>query len=72
MEERAANGSYVSSFGFARAYLGLDDMDRCFEWLDRAVTERDPLFVIGVFRNYPEILADPRWPALEQRMNYPR
>ena len=72
MEERAANGSYVSPFGFARAYLGLGDMDRCFEWLDRAVTERDPLFVAGVFRNYPAILADPRWPALEQRMNYPK
>lgn len=69
-EQRAANG-YVSPLGFARAYLGLGDMDRCFEWLERAVAEKDPLFMIGIFRMQRAILADPRWPALEQRMNYP-
>jgi len=71
MEERATGGTYVSPLGFARAYMGLGDMERCFQWLERAATERDPMFMIGVFRFYTEITADRRWPALEERMNYP-
>ena len=70
MEQRAATG-YVSPFGFARAYLGLDDLDRCFEWLERAAADRDPMFMIGWGRFLPEVVADPRWLALEKRMNFP-
>jgi serine/threonine protein kinase/tetratricopeptide (TPR) repeat protein len=70
MEERAVEG-YVSPIGFARAYLGLGDMDRCFEWLGRAAEEKDPLFMVGIQRMYPEMMADPRWEELERRMGYP-
>jgi hypothetical protein len=71
MEQRAATG-YVSPLGFARAYHGIGDMDRCLESLERAAAERDPLFMVGLTSFYPEIRADPRWSAIEQRMNYPR
>ena len=70
MEQRAATG-YVSPFGFARAYIGLGDIDRCFEWLERAAADRDPMFMIGWGRFLPEVVADPRWLALEKRMNFP-
>ena len=68
MEERARTG-YVAPMGFARAYLGLGDMDRCFEWLERAYAERDsgtaetmvdPLFI--------SLHDDPRWPAFLRKM----
>jgi len=39
----AAGGSYVSPIGFARAYMGMGDMERCFQWLERALTEVDPV-----------------------------
>jgi serine/threonine protein kinase/tetratricopeptide (TPR) repeat protein len=70
LEQRAVTG-YVSPFGFARAYLGLGDMDRCFEWLERALTEHDPLFMVGLHYMHDAIAEDPRWPALERRMNFP-
>jgi serine/threonine-protein kinase len=70
LEQRAETG-YVSPMGFARAYAGLGEMERCFEWLERAATEKDPVFAIGIARLYPEIVNDPRWPAFEQRMEFP-
>lgn len=71
MKERAASGYYVSPFGMACAYAGLGDMDRCFQWLDRAIAERDPILMVGVYRWFPDITEDPRWPALEARLDYP-
>ena len=64
LEERAKT-SYVPPTGFARLYMGLGEMDRCFEWLTRAERERDPLFMVGMGRLYPEIMRDPRWERIK-------
>ncbi|HZM51585.1 MAG TPA: winged helix-turn-helix domain-containing protein [Vicinamibacteria bacterium] len=62
--------AYVSPFAIALISIGLDDADGAFEWMDRAIEERDP-FVIPLL-SYPildPLRADPRYLCLLARMN---
>jgi len=62
--------AYVSPFANALISIGLDDTDGAFQWMDRAIEERDP-FIIPVL-SYPildPLRSDPRYLSLLAKMN---
>jgi serine/threonine protein kinase/Flp pilus assembly protein TadD len=69
LRERAQTG-YVPSWSFAAIHLGLGEMDKAFDWFERAVDEHEPLMLhCHVHPNYDPLRAHPRYPALLRKMN---
>jgi TolB-like protein/DNA-binding winged helix-turn-helix (wHTH) protein/Tfp pilus assembly protein PilF len=61
-----------SPFQVALVYVGLDDMDRAFEWLDKAIDARaweTPMIKANPI--FERIRSDPRFPALLRRIGLP-
>jgi TolB-like protein/Flp pilus assembly protein TadD len=55
--------------GLALAYTGLGDRERAFEWLDRAVMERDAfIHTVAVMPAFEPLHADARWGVLLRRI----
>ena len=68
--EAAPSGTYVPPTSVAWVYLGLDDRDHAFEWLERAVDARDHMMMpIKSYRFFDRARTDPRYLALLRRMN---
>jgi TolB-like protein/predicted Ser/Thr protein kinase len=66
----AAETGYVPPSTFAFGYIGLQDWDAAFEWLDRAVEGRDPLIMpIKTYYVLDAVRDDPRYRALLRKMN---
>lgn len=66
--ERSRKG-YVSSLWVATVYLGLGDIDKVFEWLDRAFEERDAnLIYITIPPQMDRLRSDKRFAALLKKM----
>jgi len=62
----------LMSFWVARAYAFRDEGDRAFEWLERAVAERDSgLLSIKLDPLLRKLHRDPRWNAILKKMNLP-
>jgi TolB-like protein/tetratricopeptide (TPR) repeat protein len=64
--------SAISALRVAEVYAHRGDRDRAFEWLDRAVAQRDT-GILGV-RWDPDLRGlhgDPRWAALLKKLNLP-
>jgi TolB-like protein/Tfp pilus assembly protein PilF len=69
LQERAQS-QYVPSWSFGVIYSGLGEMDKAFDWFEKAVDEREPLMLhIHVHPNYDPLRAHPRYPALLRKMN---
>jgi len=65
--ERASQASYVAPITWVMIYLGLQDRDRAFDWLQRAAEARDALLCyLGVGPIYDGIRNDPRYEKLMQ------
>jgi serine/threonine-protein kinase len=61
---------YVPADHIAVAYAALGDRDAAFTWLDRAYTDRSGLlYDLPVLMPWDPIHSDPRWAALERRVN---
>ena len=68
LEERSKKG-YVSSFWVAFIYLGLEETDKVFEWLEKAYKERDSnLIYITVPPPFDPLRSDPRYKQLLKKM----
>jgi TolB-like protein len=68
--EAMARTRYVPPTSFAWVYLGLREVDRAFEWLDRAVDARDQFMMpIKSYAFFAPIRDDPRYHELVRRMN---
>ena len=67
--ERSAATSYVSPSGYFWAYLGIGDIDKTFEWLNRAVVQNSFLIIMGLKTDpaYQPLRADPRFDAVLAR-----
>jgi adenylate cyclase len=66
----ASRGRYIAPTISAFALLGLEQWDAAFEWLDRAIDERDPLIVpIKSYEMFDPIRDDPRFAGLLRKMN---
>jgi hypothetical protein len=69
LQEMVSRGS-PAALAVARIYVGLDEIDRAFEWLDRACNERtSEVFWLTVDPAYDSLRSDPRFHALLRRMN---
>jgi serine/threonine-protein kinase len=69
LEEGAQKG-YVPSWSFAVIYQGLGEMDKAFDWFEKAVDEHEPLMLqFNVHPNYDPMRTHPRYPALLRKMN---
>lgn len=68
LEERAGH-QYVPSYWIALIYIGLDDRDRAFAWLERAYRERSSwLAWIKVEPRFDRLRLDPRFAALIRKL----
>lgn len=66
------NGPSASALGAAQTYAALGDVDRAFEWLDRAYDARD--WALFFARSDPLLVSlhgDPRWAQFIARMAFP-
>jgi serine/threonine protein kinase/Tfp pilus assembly protein PilF len=71
LRERAQR-LYTPSWSFAAIYVGLGELDKAFDWLEKAVDEREPLMLhSGVHPNYDQLRSDPRFQELLRKMNLP-
>ena len=69
LQERAQK-QYTPSWSFAAIYRGLGEMDKAFDWFEKAVDEREPLMLhIRVHPNNDRMRTHPRYPALLRKMN---
>jgi serine/threonine-protein kinase len=72
LEDRSRK-SYVPSYYFVLVYAGLGDVNRAFEWLERAYQERST--VLAYLRIDPRLAplkSDPRYTNLVRRLGYPQ
>lgn len=68
--DAAERERYVSPVGRAQVYMGLGEIDTTFEWLDRAVEERDIHVLILPCKPIWDVLRpDPRFRALMRKMH---
>jgi tetratricopeptide (TPR) repeat protein len=68
LEARSHKG-YVSSFWIASIYIGLGEMDKAFEYLEKAYEERDGnLIYITVPTPFDALSPDPRYKKLLKKM----
>jgi serine/threonine protein kinase/Tfp pilus assembly protein PilF len=69
LQERAQK-EYVSFWSFAVIYSNLGEMDKAFDWFEKAVDEHDPLMLhFHVHPNYDPLHTHPRYHALLRKMN---
>ena len=69
---RRREAGYVPAAAFVNAYLGLGDHERALEWLDRAFDERSTILLhLKVHPFFDPLRSDPRYAALQRRMNFP-
>ena len=71
--ERDATEGYISPVQWAFYYNGLGDLDRSFEYIDKALEERDGWLAvfIRVFEFTDDFYADPRYRAFMERIGLP-
>ena len=68
--EGMAASSYMPPTTFAWGYIGLEDWDAAFEWMNRAVEIRDPLIMpIKTYFLMDPVRGDARYQALLEKMN---
>jgi serine/threonine-protein kinase len=67
-----SNRKYVSSFNIALIYVGLNDVDQAFQWLEKAYRERSDLLVyLKVDARVDKIRSDARFKDLLKRLDLP-
>jgi TolB-like protein/Flp pilus assembly protein TadD len=67
--QQRATQSYVPPTSFAWIHLGLGEINSAFEWLDRAVEDRDQFIMpIKSYWFFDSIRSDPRFAALLRKM----
>lgn len=71
MNQRIENSGYVPAGAFARAYARLGQNEKAFDWLKKAVEERN---VFALFINvdpvYDTLRQDPRFEELLRRVTF--
>jgi len=61
---------YVSPYSLARVYIGLDELDRAFECLERTYLERHGILTyLKVEPVFDRVRSDPRFESLLSRLN---
>ena len=67
-----ASRQYVSPLSIALVYVGLDEKDEAFQWMEKAYDERSVRLInIAVHPGFASLHSDPRFAALVQRIGLP-
>jgi serine/threonine protein kinase len=64
--------TYVSSYDVAMIYVGLDQKDQAFDWLQKAYQERFGIRYLKVDPRLDPLRSDPRFPDLVRRVGLPQ
>jgi serine/threonine-protein kinase len=65
-----ARRSYVPPSCFAQIHSQLGETDAAFEWVERAIQQRDPVIVfLKTFPGFDPLHSDPRFPVMLRQMN---
>ncbi len=68
--EQLSKAGYLPASTLAMCRIGLDDWDRAFEWMDRAIETRDPIIMpIKTFPFLDPVRSDARYRALLDKMH---
>jgi eukaryotic-like serine/threonine-protein kinase len=69
---RLSERRYVSPVAVAAVHIGLGDTDSAFEWIERAIEERDgPVVYLNVDPLYDDLRSDSRFDAAARRIGLP-
>jgi serine/threonine-protein kinase len=69
--QEIAQKTYVPPYLFSWIYIGLEEADKCLEWLEKAVDDRDGMIIhIHVDPLYDPLRYQPRFQALLRKMNF--
>jgi len=72
LEKLIEMGGHNAAYQIAVAYAARGEVDKAFEWLERAYAQRDSgLAFMRVHWILRPLHGDPRWKALLAKMNYP-
>ena len=67
--KRRNQSGYVPAAAFVDAYLGLDDRDQVFAWLERAYQEQSNMLqLVKVHPYFDPVRGDPRFASLVDRV----
>jgi TolB-like protein/DNA-binding winged helix-turn-helix (wHTH) protein/Flp pilus assembly protein TadD len=70
--EHLAAEQQVSSYDMALAFVGLDDKDQAFSWLERAASDHaGRLMFLNVEPRFDSVRSDPRFGELVRRLKFP-
>jgi len=73
MDEMIDKYGQRTPFAIANAFVWRDQIDKAFEWLDRAYQQRDGgLALLQAIFGLSEVRKDPRYKELLRKMNFPR
>jgi TolB-like protein/predicted Ser/Thr protein kinase len=65
-----AGKGYANATALATGHFSVGDLNGCFEWLNRAIDQREPIItILKNWSTFDPLHADPRYPALLRRMN---
>jgi TolB-like protein/Flp pilus assembly protein TadD len=69
LDAMAATGRYISPGGYAPIFVGLGDVEKVFEWMDRAVEARDGVcWYLLTDPTFDSVRGDPRFKALLKKI----
>jgi tetratricopeptide (TPR) repeat protein len=64
--------AYIPAYDIATVYIGLEDKNQAFDWLNKAYEERSHFLVyIKCDRRFDGLRSDPRYEALLKRIGLP-
>jgi Flp pilus assembly protein TadD len=67
--ENLAKGQYVSPTAFATIYLGLDQKEKCLDWLEKSYEQRESAcWYLKIDQIYGKVHNEPRFHALVQKV----
>lgn len=67
---KLATTSYVPASTFALGFIGVEDWDAAFEWMDKAIETRDPIIMpVKTFPFLDPVRGDARYQALLHKMH---
>lgn len=70
--ENLAAQQRVSSYDVALAFVGVDDKDQAFSWLEKAVSDHaGRLMFLNVEPRFDSVRSDPRYAELARRLRFP-
>ena len=68
--EDLAQKVYAPSSSFVMVYLGLGEMEKCFDWLEKAVDEHEGhIYNLHILPYFDPLRSHPRYHALLRKMN---